>query len=51
MIATNIRLKKYWPRKTAQTTTYNVFYASKFQYFVEGRKCPTWKVTSWGKCL
>ena len=35
MIATNIRLKKCCSRKTAKITTYNAFYASKCQDYVE----------------
>ena len=27
--------QKYWSRKTAKTTTYNAFYASKLQDYVE----------------
>ena len=36
MISSNIRPKKYWSRKTTKTTTYNAFYASKLQDYVEG---------------
>ena len=35
MIATAIRPYKYWCRKTAKTPTYNAFYASKLQDYVE----------------
>ena len=37
MIATNIRPEKKRSRKTAKTTTYNLFHASKFQDYVEER--------------
>ena len=35
MIATTIRLYKYWCRKTAKKPAYNAFYASKLQDYVE----------------
>ena len=35
MIATTIRPYKYWSRKTAKNATYNAFYASKLQDYVE----------------
>ena len=35
MIATTIRPLKYWSRKTAKNPTYNAFYASKLQDYVE----------------
>ena len=35
MIANNVRRKKHWCRKTAKTTAYNAFYASKLQEYVE----------------
>ena len=36
MLASNIRpKKKHWSRKTAKTTTYNAFYASKLQDYEE----------------
>ena len=35
MIPTTIRPYKYWSRKTAKIATYNVFYASKLQDYVE----------------
>ena len=35
MIATTILLWKYWSRKTAKNPTYNAFYASKLQEYVE----------------
>ena len=35
MMATTIRPYKYWSRKTAKKPTYNAFYASKLQDYVE----------------
>ena len=37
MIATTIWPSKYWSRKTAKNPTYNAFYASKLQEYVEER--------------
>ena len=50
MIATNIRPKNYWSRKTATTTNHNAFGASKVHDYVEWRIAlseytKTWRIT------